>query len=102
MTDQFKKCSVKAHSSGFIFKDNITEIDEWKHSWPEVEISYRLNNFSGDLNTKFQIRAVTVALRVWQWRISKLKFRRERNPDAHVDFNVSFEDLAHFDGKKQP
>ena len=48
----------------------------------------------------WQHRAVTVALRAWQFKISKLKFRRERNPDVTVDFDVSFEDLSHFDGRK--
>lgn len=94
------KCSAIAESAGVKFEDNITQIEEWPHHWPDGEISYRLNNFSEDLKNKWQIRAVTVALRVWQWRLSKLKFRRERNPDAHVDFNVSFDDLDHFDGRK--
>jgi len=75
-------------------------IDEWKHSWPEGEISYRLNNFSSDLFERWQTRAVTVSLRAWQWKISKLKFRKERNENVSVDFDVSFEDLSHFDGKK--
>ncbi len=74
---------------------------QWPHSWPDGEISYRLNNHTADIDkSKFQDRAVTVALRAWQLRISNLKFRRERNPDTPVDFDVSFEPLAHFDGKK--
>lgn len=94
------KCEARSNQDKIEFTENITGIDEWKHSWPEREISYRLNNFSDDFEHKWQIRAVTVALRVWQWRLAKLKFRRERNPDVSVDFNVSFEDLAHFDGMK--
>lgn len=82
------------------YKENIEGIDEWPHSWPDGEVSYRLNNFSLDFRERWQTRAVTVALRVWQWRIKNIKFRRERNPDAHVDFNVSFEELAHFDNRK--
>ena len=82
------------------YKENIEGIDEWPHSWPDGEISYRLNNFSSDFRKRWQTRAVTVALRVWQWRIKNIKFRRERNPDAHVDFNVSFKELAHFDNRK--
>ena len=93
-----KMCAARLTPGGIKFED--TQIKEWKHSWPEGEISYRLNSFSDDLRTKWQTRAVTVALRTWQWRLSKIKFRRERNPDAHVDFNVEFEDLAHFDGRK--
>ena len=82
------------------YKENIEGIDEWPHSWPDGNISYRLNNFSSDFRERWQTRAVTVALRVWQWRIKNIKFRRERNPDAHVDFNVSFKELAHFDNRK--
>ena len=84
------------------FEENIDpRIDEWPHSWDEnKEITYRLNNFSEDLSKRWQIRAVTVALRVWQMRLSKLKFRRERNVDVNVDFQVSFENLEHFDNKK--
>lgn len=95
-------CELTQESNGNLkFTETIDErIDEWKHSWPEGEISYRLNNFSGDLFERWQSRAVTVALRAWQWKISKLKFRKERNKTAHVDFDVSFEELLHFDGKK--
>jgi len=93
-----KHCSAEIRPQGIKFEDS--QINEWDKSWPEGEISYRLNNFSDDLSKKWQIRAVTVALRVWQLRLSKIKFRRERNPDVHVDFNVSFEGLDHFDGKK--
>ena len=94
------QCSAHAGLHNIQYKENIEGIDEWKHSWDEGEISYRLNNFSSDLKEEWQTRAVTVALRVWQLRLSKLKFKRERNPDVSVDFEVSFENLAHFDNKK--
>lgn len=74
-----------------------SDLTEWNHSWPDGEISYRLNDFTGDITSTYnQRRAVTVALRVWQLRINKLKFRQERNPDVSVDFNVNFEDVEHF------
>jgi hypothetical protein len=96
------KCElIKKDSGSLQFSETIDDrITEWPHSWPHGEISYRLNNRSDDSSKRFQERAVTVALRAWQLRLSNLKFRKERNPDAHVDFNVSFEDLAHFDGKR--
>src|SRR6056300_905660 len=94
------RCDAETRINDVKFTDDIEGITEWKHSWEEREISYRLNNFSDDLNKRWQTRAVTVAFRVWQWRLGKIKFRRERNPDAHVDMNVSFEDLDHFNGKK--
>ena len=76
-------------------------ITEWPHSWPHGDITYRLNNFTTDISRQdWQHRAVTVALRAWQFKVSKLKFRRERNPDVTVDFDVSFEDLSHFDNRK--
>ena len=95
-------CEALANQLGnkLEYKENIVGINEWPHSWPNGDISYRLNNFSTDFKERWQERAVTVALRVWQWRIKNIRFRRERNPDAHVDFNVSFEDLAHFDNRK--
>lgn len=72
-------------------------IEEWPYSWPDGEISYRLNNFTKDIDSeKLQLRAVTVALRVWQLRINKIKFRRERNPDVNVDFQVSFQPQEKF------
>ncbi len=96
------KCELVHNSSRELkFSETVDErISEWPHSWPLGEISYRLNNRSDDSNKRFQDRAVTVALRAWQLRISNLKFRKERNRDAHVDFNVSFEDLSHFDGRR--
>ena len=83
------------------FYENIEGIDEWPHSWPAGEISYRLNNFTGDIKKESnQTRAVTVALRAWGLHIDRIRFRRERNSDVSVDFEVSFEDLDHFDNKK--
>lgn len=78
------------------FAETIPGGDEWPHSWPDGEITYRLNNRSKDLGDRNQIRAVTVALRVWQLRINKLKFRRERSPFPSVDFQVRFESKDKF------
>ncbi len=94
------KCELLSDRNKIIAREDIEDIDEWPHKWDHQEISYRLNNYTSDFNNqKWQERAVTVALRAWQLR-TPLKFRRERNPDTHVDFNVSFEDLAHFDNRK--
>lgn len=95
------KCQLLSNGvHGIIAKEDIEGIDEWPHKWDHLEISYRLNNYTSDFsNQKWQRMAVTVALRCWQLR-TKLKFRRERNPDSHVDFDVSFEDLDHFGGRR--
>jgi len=94
-------CELHSEEQSLRFTENIEGIDEWPYSWPDGEISYRLNNFTDDISKEYrQRRAVTVALRTWQLRISRIKFRRERNPNVSVDFDVSFEDLAHFDNVK--
>lgn len=94
------KCSLLSNNRGIDARENIEGINEWPHKWEQDEISYRLENFSQDItNIKHQERAITIALRAWQLRIP-LKFKRERNRDTSVDFNISFEDLDHFDGKK--
>ena len=94
-------CELQSDVNGIKFTENIEGLDEWPHSWPAGEISYRLNNFTGDISKESnQDRAVTVSLRAWQLRISKLKFRRERNPDVSVDFDVSFAPLENFDNRK--
>lgn len=79
-----------------MFKENIEGINEWPHSWPDGEVSYRLNSYSTDFSERNQLRAITVSLRAWQLRINKIRFRRERNPDVSVDFDVSFEPTDHF------
>ncbi len=79
-----------------LFKENIEGINEWPHKWPDGEVSYRLNSYSTDFSERNQLRAITVALRAWQLRINKIRFRRERNPDVSVDFDVSFEPTDHF------
>jgi len=95
------KCELTQLKKGLKFADNIDDrIDEWPHSWPKGELSYRLNSYSDDIKKKWQDRAVTVALRAWRWRLKDLSFRRERNPEVHVDINVEFEDVDHFDGNK--
>ena len=88
--------SIDSHS--IQFKENA--IEEWPHNWPDGEISYRLNNFSDDhISERNQLRAVTVALRVWQLRINKLKFRRERSEFPLVDFEVDFRPSSDFSSK---
>lgn len=95
------KCNALSSLSKIEFSEDIEGITEWPHSWPDGEISYRLNNYTADIEkNELQDRAVTVALRAWQLRINKIQFRRERNPDVSVDFDVSFEPLSHFNNKK--
>ena len=94
---------VQKDSSTFKFADTVDErINEWPHSWSPLprELSYRLNNHSSDMKKGWQERAVTVALRAWRLRLKNLRFRRERNPDVHVDINVTYGDLFSFSGKK--
>lgn len=82
-------------------KQPASIIDEWRYRWPDGIVTYRLNNLSPDIeNRKHQIRAVTVAFRAWQLRIKDIKFKRIRDPEAHVDMNISFESLEHFDNRK--
>jgi len=95
LTDEIK-CQALGQIEEIVFKENIEGIDEWPHSWPDGEISYRLNNYTTDILKRWQTRAVTVALRAWQLRITKLKFRKERNLDVEVDFDVTFEGGDHF------
>jgi hypothetical protein len=103
MSDHKHKCElVRTDANDMAFEETLdSRIEEWPHSWPDGDITYRLNNFTPDIAKQhWQTKAVTVALRAWQFKISKLKFRRERNPDVAVDFDISFEDLDHFDGRR--
>ena len=96
-------CELIQHNGNLKFKENLDErIQEWPHSWKPLprELSYRLNNFSEDTKQYWQTRAVTAALRAWRLRLKNLSFRRERNPDAHVDINVSFGNLEFFNNQK--
>jgi len=78
-------------------EQNIEGIAEYPITWDwKDEVSYRLNNYTGDTLPRWQTRAVTVALRAWKLRIKNIWFRRERNPNAHVDFDISFEPGDHF------
>lgn len=81
--------------------ENSQIIDEWPHRWPDGIVTYRLNNLSPDIEkAEWQVRAVTVAWRVWQLRVKDVKFRRVRDPDVEVDVNISFEKLSAFNGRK--
>ena len=91
------RCECESHNNqAILFKENIEGINEWPHNWPDGTLTYRLNNFSEDFAYSWQTRAIVVALRTWQLRIKKLKFRRERNPTAHVDANVWFKGPEEF------
>ena len=92
-------CQLEQRPDKLQFTENIEGIEEWPHNWPDGVISYRLNNFSDDFNQRWQTRAITVALRTWGLRINKIKFRRERNPTAHVDFDVFWRGLDSFSGR---
>ncbi len=97
-------CELVKQGDTLQFENNHTDekLKEWQYSWEPLPrtLSYRLNTFSTDTHKKWQERAVTVALRAWKWRLKNLSFRREYNPDTHVDINVEFEDLDHFKGNK--
>lgn len=91
---------AQEESNRILFSDNALDVVdatmEWPHKWPDGEVSYRLNSYSTDFPVNHQLRAITVALRTWQLRINKIRFRRERNPDVKVDFDISFEPTDHF------
>ena len=75
--------------------------DEWPHKWAKGVVTWRLNNLTSDIESKrHQERAVTVAFRTWQLRIKDIRLKRERRRNVPVDMNISFEDLAHFKGRK--
>jgi len=94
---ELARCECSNHNDqSILFKENIEGIAEWPHNWPDGVVTYRLNNFSEDFAYSWQTRAIVVALRTWQLRINKLKFRRERNPTAHVDANVWFREAEAF------
>ena len=97
MTDTLCEAKAERKRDKIIFTENLAAgITEWPHSWPDGEISYRLNSYSTDFSERDQLRAITIALRTWQLRINKIKFRRERNPDVSVDLDVTFEPTSHF------
>ncbi len=97
MDTNFVFCECENHNEqALLFKENIEGINEWPHNWADGTLSYRLNNFSEDFAYSWQTRAVVVALRTWQLRINKLKFRRERNPTASVDADVWFRPAEDF------
>jgi len=89
-------CEARSGLKGVEFAETLDNQSEWPHSWPDGIISYRLNNKSPDFDHSWQKKAVTIALRAWQWRVDRIKFRRERNPDTHVDFNVWWRSLEEF------
>lgn len=73
------------------------EITEWSHKWEKSPLTYRLNNLSPDIEKeKHQVRAITVAFRVWQLRTKDLRFKREYDPNAPVDINIWFRPLEEF------
>ncbi len=93
-------CELKLLRDTLKFTDNIEGKKEWPHSWPHGKLTYRLNNYTKDIEKqKHQTKAVTVAFRAWQLRMGKLKFRRERDPDATVDIDISFQPQAKFASK---
>ncbi|MFQ5788618.1 MAG: matrixin family metalloprotease, partial [Thermodesulfobacteriota bacterium] len=102
----YVKCEMNYDINGRIQStikdgDQAVIIDEWKHRWPDGIVTYRLNNLSPDIkNRKFQIRAITVAFRAWQLRIKDIRFKRERDPNKHVDINISFKPLSKFNNRR--
>jgi len=101
MDTSYSFCEAVQDGNKIGYKENIEGLTEWPMSknWPDGEVSYRLNNHSSDFIEDWQTRAIVVAFRTWQLRINRLKLRRERNPDAHVDMNISWEMLDKFSGR---
>ncbi|MCK5600941.1 matrixin family metalloprotease [Candidatus Pacearchaeota archaeon] len=95
---QLIRCEARNDGNQIGFKENIEGLDEWPlaKNWPDGEVSYRLNNRSTDFLARWQRDAVVVAFRVWNWRMGRLRARRERSPDAHVDIEISFEGREEF------
>lgn len=74
------------------------EIREWGHKWEQPIVTYKLHNLSDDIeNLDHQVRAITIAFRVWQLRIKNLRFRRIYD-DTKPDVDIWFKPLAEFSG----
>jgi len=89
-------CEAFAGKNSIQFSESDSGVAPWPHRWPPGELSYRLNNRSADTSERHQIRACTMAFRAIQFFISDIKFRRERNPTAHVDLNITFAPSSSF------
>jgi len=69
-----------------------TAIEEWKKKWERPVVTYGVTNESKHFpNSSIEMRAMTVALRVWQLRIKDIKFKRiydttTNTPDIPLTF----------------
>lgn len=71
-------------------------IDEWGKKWEQPVVTYKLHNLSNDIEKiSHQIRAVTIAFRVWQLRIKNLRFKRIYD-DEKPDVDIWWRPTSHF------
>lgn len=70
------------------------KIEEWKKKWDYPIVSYGVTNESKHFpNSSIEMRAMTVALRVWQLRIKDIKFKRVYDTTAETpDIPLTFID----------
>jgi len=83
------------------FEDNLDEfqastIEEWKHKWEPVKkdgkdygyVTYKVINESQHFpSSKFEDKALTIALRQWGLRTKEIRFKRIRSGTADIEMN---------------
>ncbi len=72
-------------------KSTMEGIEEWPYNWPFGTITWRLDSFTDDIQSKrHQDGAITVAFRAIGLLVRDIKFKRIRDPNVEVDIPIVF------------
>jgi len=78
----------EGHEGKAEFESNI---DEWKHKWPDGRVTWKLERHSDDFDRTYNLmRIFALAFLTWQKEIKNIKFRRVRRVSADADIPINF------------
>jgi len=90
-----KYCIIKVRREASIDQTPTTEaesnIDEWKHSWPDGIVTWKLESHSDDFDRIYSLQRIfALAFLTWGKEMKNIKFRRVRRVGADADIPITF------------
>jgi len=90
-----KYCIVKVRKKVLEFDeptfDYESNIDEWKHKWPDGTVTWKLESHSDDFDRIYSLQRIfALAFLTWGKEIKNIKFRRLRRVGADADIPITF------------
>jgi hypothetical protein len=71
--------------------ESESNIDEWKHKWPDGTVTWKIERHSNDFERTYSLQRIfALAFLTWGKEMKNIKFKRLRKETADADIPITF------------